>query len=182
MHQLAALVVMMLAPIGYGQTFYQPVEYEFQSGGTLYFYGGENPQVHAAAAELQASGAAWGRQSGFAFSASSVSVAREVETQRIRVFSDHWRHGLEDATLNHFNIADARNEAYSSAARYFRKRDLASQGMVTDSFIVISPRARSLTVRKSTGVRIMPQEIQPLLIVPKTLPPANPTISRASID
>lgn len=179
---LGFVFAMSVASLLSAQTVYQPLEYEYNSGGTLYFYSGDNPAVHAAAAEPMALGAAWGRRNGFAFAAASASVSREVETERIRIFSDAWRYGLQDASIVGMTVADVRNQAYASVPRYFQKAQLLRDATTVDGIKVVPARLGGITIRKSSGA-VISTPPRPVMILPKSaVTPSRTPVLRASVD
>lgn len=152
------------------QIIYEPVEYQYQAGGTIYYYGGSNPYVHDLAAEPTVPGAAWGRINGLAFGSGDIRVHREVANEPERVFTDGFRRGMLNARVVGFTANDARNEAYARAPLYFTKRDLLRSAVRRDDAWHVPAQLPTVHVYKSSGMRIdsdpkpMPR---PLMIIPK---------------
>ncbi len=107
------------APYAAAQTIYEPIRYQY-GGQNTFYYGGSDPDVIRRASGPAT--ATWGRINGYAFTSGNVTTHRTVNNDRVRVYTDaipYW-----NATLFGFTIDDARNEAYQSAPRYFRKSDI----------------------------------------------------------
>jgi hypothetical protein len=157
------------------QILYQPVQYQYESSGTYYYYGGSNPAVHQVARELYDPGTGWGRVNGYVFASGDINTFRAETKEPTRVYSDATR--TLNAGLLGMTPDDARDEAYANAARYFAKRDLVNLAVpMEDGSYVVPAHATSSSIRvsKSDGTMI-PQgpatrtvtEPRPLLIIPK---------------
>jgi hypothetical protein len=152
------------------QIVYEPVEYQYEAGGTLYYYGGSDPAVHQNARLPYNEAGTWGRTEGFAFASGDTRVHREVVSEPERIYTDATR--LSNARLLGYTIDDARNEAYANAARYFAKRDLPSMAVPKNGgwSVPASGMMQVIRVYKSNGQEITPRAPtmpQPLLIIPK---------------
>ena len=114
---LCALVLCAVAaPVASAQIFYQPVQYQYFSGGRMYYYGGSDPQVHYDANYLSNVNG-YGRTQGYAFHSGNIDTHREVVTEQTRVYTDMiptW-----NARIFGFTADDAHNEANNNAATYF---------------------------------------------------------------
>src|SRR4051794_24144624 len=98
MARLVALgLLFMLASSASAQIVYEAVEYQYRAEGTIYYYGGTNPGVHAYAAEPIPPSHTWGRVHGLAFGSGDLRVHREVTNEPQRVFSDYWHNGMQNA-------------------------------------------------------------------------------------
>ncbi|MDB5324121.1 MAG: hypothetical protein JWN40_5752 [Phycisphaerales bacterium] len=182
----ASLCALLLASASSAsaQVFYEPVQYQYFSGGRAYYYGGSNPQVHYDANYLShVSG--YGRTQGYAFHSGNIDTHREVVTEQTRVYTDmipYW-----NARIFGFTANDARNEAYSNAATYFRKADVARVARVQEDGTWVVPvqatsGAGTIEIRPYRPmVRPVVAEPKPILIIPKRLldkplwPSNNPT-------
>jgi hypothetical protein len=167
---LFASVVSVIASSASAQVFYEPVKYQYSSGGTYYYYGGSDPQVHRDAKELSHE-RGFGRTEGYAFHSGTIDVHREVVTEPVRVFTDeipYW-----NARFFGYTVDDARNAAYQNSATFFRKADLARLARVqADGTWSVSANA---SVRGTIDIRpVAPAvrpvtEPKPILIIPKRL-------------
>jgi hypothetical protein len=158
------------------QIIYQPVKYQYEAGGTIYYYGGSNPAVHEVAREPYSPGGSWGRVNGYAFVSGDIRSFRAEAWEPTRVYSDAT--GTYNAGLLGMTPDNARDEAYANAARYFVKRDLINTAIpMEDGSYVVPAHAKSggtVSVYKSDGTPI-PQgpatrtitEPRPLFIIPK---------------
>jgi hypothetical protein len=162
---LFSLVVLAcFASAASAQIYYEPVTYQYRAGGTTYYYGGSDPAVHAVAAEPVTPGRTWGRINGHAF----VGAHRVVDNEPVRVFNDALRY--RNAHNFGFTPADAMNDAYASAPRYFVKRDLLNAAVVKDGVWTVPAQARGIRIYKSSGVELTPAPAtmpRPLMIIPK---------------
>lgn len=161
-------VLMVFASSASAQIFYEPVEYQYEAGGTKYYYGGSNPAVHQYAKEPVNAAGTWGRINGFAFVSGDLRVHREVSNEPVRIFTDATR--LRNARLLGYTIDDARNEAYANASRYFVKRDVPAMAVQKDGRWVVPPTSTVVRVFKSNGTEITPPPStmpRPLLIIPR---------------
>lgn len=151
------------------QIVYEPVQYQYNSNGTLYYYGGSDPAVHHYAMQPYSPGGTWGRANGWAFFRSDVRSYRTTSNEPLRVYSDAT--GVSNAGLIGFTPDDARNEAYANTPTYFAKRDVEHTAVLKhDGSWVVPAQARPVRVYKSDGTLIdrgpttMPR---PLLVIPK---------------
>lgn len=155
------------------QVVYEPVQYQYQSGGRTYYYGGANTRVHQSA-QAESGESGWGRSNGWAFHSGNHQTHREVATEPVRVYSDQvsrW-----NAHVFGYTPDDARNAAYNNAPRYFRKADLPALARVQWDGTWLVPSQPALT---GGSVQIKPWrgwdeakktvEPKPILIIPKHL-------------
>ena len=154
------------------QIFYQPVQYQYFSGGRAYYYGGSDPYVHYCANQL--SHEPWyGRSGGYAFHSGTIDVHQEVTTEPVRVFTDMIPG--QNARFFGYTIDDAHNAANANAALYFRKADVVKMAHVQeDGTWVVPPQAGSvgtidIRVVKPAAVVKPVVEPKPILIIPKRL-------------
>ena len=150
------------------QIIYEPVQYQYEAGGTTYYYGGSDPRVHAYAQLPYSTSGTWGRTSGFAFVSGDVRSSRSVSNEPVRVFTDAV--GLVNAHLLGFTPDDARNEAYANQPRYFVKRDLLRAAVPQkDGSFVVPAQAQPVRIYKSNGMDVTPPATmpKPLMIIPK---------------
>lgn len=139
---LSACVVMSCvgAPAAFGQIVYENVRYQYEtSTGQRYYYGGQAPRVHHRAevrSELADRG--FNRYRYGAFSGGDRTFGDGLFNPQPRVYSDLLPY--RNAARYGFTADEARNEAYRSAPRYFRKIDLlrAAQLQPDGSFLVPS--------------------------------------------
>ncbi len=116
-----AITLLTLSTAGAG-VIYLPVQYEY-GGAEKYYYGGNDPAVFARverASQLHA-----------------VTRTGDQSTQPIRVYTDLLPYH-SNAAVFAFTANDARNEAYRSVPRYFRKVDL--RPMVPESKSAAEPK------------------------------------------
>lgn len=160
----------MIVSSASAQIIYEPVQYQYEAGGTTYYYGGNNPAVHDYAREPYSAGGTWGRTGGYVFVGGDIRGYREVVTERPRVFTDAVGRGMINARPYGFTADDARNEALAGLPRYFVKRDLLRGAQYRDGAWRVPARSAGIRVYKSNGQRIdtapatMPR---PLMIIPK---------------
>ena len=170
---VALLVLVAVSSSASAQVFYEPVQYQYWSGGRAYYYGGSNPLVHYRA-NLNSQSPGFGRTDGYAFRSARPDTHREVTTEPTRIYSDstpYWNARVFGASVD-----DARNAAYANSATYFRKADLkylarveadgtwsvpASAGAPTGT-IEIKPTYRG-------WMKPVYTEPRPILIIPKRL-------------
>jgi hypothetical protein len=188
---VAACVAAFLFTAGssvFAQIIYQPVTYQYSSGGSLYYYGGSNPQVHAEAQSLSQE-TSFGRSNGYAFHSATIDTHREVVHEPARVYTDMIP--FQNAHFFGYTANDARNAAYASAATYFRKADaLRAAEPQRDGTWVVPVQADGIghgTIeirpwKPAAAPAVTPViEPKPLLIIPKHLldkplwPSNNPT-------
>ena len=153
------------------QIFYQPVQYQYFSGGRAYYYGGSDPYVHWSANQL--SREPWyGRSGGYAFHSATIDVHQEVTTEPVRVFTDMIPG--QNARFFGYTVDDAHNAANANAALYFRKADVVRMAQVQeDGTWVVPPQAGSvgtIDIRVVKPAVVKPVvEPKPILIIPKRL-------------
>jgi hypothetical protein len=164
-------LLLMSASTASAQVFYQPVQYQYFSGGRMYYYGGSDPQVHYDANYLShVSG--YGRTQGYAFHSGNIDTHREVTTEQTRVYTDMiptW-----NARIFGFTADDARNEAYNNAATYFRKADVARVARVQEDGTWVVPAQATagpgtIEIRPYRPMVRPISEPKPILIIPKRL-------------
>lgn len=170
-------VFSMLAMSARAQVVYEPVQYQYFSGGRAYYYGGADPYVHWKANQL--SREEWyGRTQGYAFHSGTIDTHREVSTEPTRVYTDMiptWNARVFGYTEN-----DARNAAYANAATYFRKADLRRMARVEADGTWTVPSQPGASAAGRGTIEIKPVravtpavrpvgEPKPLLVIPKRL-------------
>ena len=156
------------------QIIYEPVRYQYESNGTLYYYGGSDPMVHQVAHELSSPGGSFGRANGWVFFGGDTRSHREEAYEPTRVYSDATR--TYNAGLLGMTPDDARDEAYANSDRNFVKRDIVVTAVPQSDGSWVVPAHTSATVRvyKSDGT-LVPQgpaartvtDPKPLFIIPK---------------
>jgi hypothetical protein len=178
------LVFLVCGSSAFAQVIFEPVRYQYQAGGQLYYYGGTDPRVHRMAAEPVGPGGSWGRINGWDFAAGDIDRHREVAFERpVRVFSDAVP-GQNAAAVARYTATDAMNDAYASVPRFFRMRDLLATGHVDESGALAVPSqpptremyggaASTGTIEIRPYVRARARartaEPRPILIIPKDL-------------
>jgi hypothetical protein len=184
---LCALLLIAASSSASAQVFYEPVQYQYFSGGRAYYYGGSDPQVHYNANMLSQE-PGYGRTNEYAFHSGDIDRHREVVTEPTRVFNDmtpYW-----NARFFGYTVDDARNAAYNNAPTYFRKADVKRMARVqSDGTWVVPSQAMSAATTGTGTIEIRParpmvrpvSEPKPILIIPKRLldkplwPSNNPT-------
>lgn len=165
------LVLFGLASSASAQVFYEPVQYQYDAGGTTYYYGGSNPRVHAFARLPYNAAGTWGRINGFSFVSADMRSHREVDDQPARVFTDAT--GLTNARQLGYTADDARNDAYAAVPRYWAKRDVPAMAVRVDNhWSVPAAAAAPIRVYKGSGEEITPRATtlpKPLMIIPKDI-------------
>jgi hypothetical protein len=166
--------LMVMSSSSFAQIIYEPIRYQYSANGSLYYYGGSDPQVHRYARSPIDASASWGRVNGWDFAAGDTDRHREVAFERpVRVFSDAV--GLQNAKFYGYTPTDAANDAYANAPRYFRKADLLATARQDASGAWIVPaqapnRAISGTIQIKPLLR--PRAVvapRPIIIIPKDL-------------
>jgi hypothetical protein len=170
---VALLFLVVVSSSASAQVVYEPVQYQYWSGGRAYYYGGSNPLVHYRAG-VNSQDPGFARSGGYAFHSARLDTHREVVTEPTRIYSDstpYWNARVFGASVD-----DARNAAYANSATYFRKADLkylarveadgtwsvpASAGATTGT-IEIKPTYRG-------WMKPVYTEPRPILIIPKRL-------------
>jgi hypothetical protein len=184
---LCASLLIVASSSASAQVFYEPVQYQYFSGGRAYYYGGSDPQVHYNANMLSHE-PGYGRTNEYAFHSGDIDRHREVVTEPTRVFNDmipNW-----NARFFGYTVDDARNAAYNNAPTYFRKADIKHMARVQEDGTWVVPSQAMPARAMGTGtIEIRPyrpmvrpvSEPKPLLIIPKRLldkplwPSNNPT-------
>jgi|SRR6185437_6705081 len=173
------LVGAFCAP-AFAQIIYQPVQYQFSTGcgDQHYFYGGTNPRVHAAAHQLLRT---YYPNNLHNFDGGNSFDQTSVLSYRAPVFSDDLPY--QNVARFGYTEADARNEAYGNAARYFRKSDeLAAAIPTADGALIVPPTpvcivptaaARASTTQPTHGqIIIIPKRLMDQPLKNFTDPPA----------
>jgi hypothetical protein len=171
----AALVLLMIlasSPAS-AQVVYEPVQYQYWSGGRAYYYGGSNPLVHYRA-NVNSQHAGFARTNGYAFHSARLDTHRAVVTEPDRIYSDstpYWNARVFGASVD-----DARNAAYANSATYFRKADLKYLARVEPDgtwSVPASAGAPTGTIEIKPGYRSWMKPVftepRPILIIPKRL-------------
>ena len=188
---LAACVVALLLGIGssaFAQIIYEPVTYQYSSGGSLYYYGGSNPRVHEDANHLSGE-TTYGRSNGYAFHSANIDTHREVVTEPTRVYTDMIP--FQNAHFFGYTVNDARNAAYAKAATYFNKAAALHAAELQNDGTWLVPSQAQVVGHGTIDIRpwkpavapvVTPvSEPKPLLQIPKRLlekplwPSNNPT-------
>jgi len=149
------------------QVMYLPVRSQFSAGGEQhYFYGGNDPRVHAMARYNC-------RPYGYAtnlhrFDGGNSFGQTSPLYDRTPVFTDCIP--FQDASRFGYTAADAHNEAYANAARYFRKADQLAAAIVTPDGSLVVPPAPVTPIYSRTMIApsTMPKRGQ-VIIIPKRL-------------
>jgi hypothetical protein len=175
------LCSVVLSSSAFAQTIvYQPVRYQFDTGrgDAKYLYGGTNPAVHQWATTPALSGYGYDRCPfrGYGtnlhrFDGGNSFGQPAPFYDRTAIYSDCV--GVQNAANFGFNEADARNEAYANAPRYFRKADLlASAVPAGDGTLVVPATAPHVYVAPVapaySALPGMPARGQ-IIIIPKKL-------------
>ena len=135
----------------FAQVLYQPVQYQYRASGQLYYYGGSDPRMHQHAEGPASAGGTWGRINGWDFASGDLDRHREVAFERpLRVYSDAV--GYQNAAFYGYTPADAMNDAYANAPRYFRKADLLATAHRDETGALIVPASAP----NSCGMSDMP--------------------------
>ena len=165
----ALLICASLGSIVNAQVIYEPVQYQYDCNGQVYYYGGSDPRVHDYACSPVGGGGRWGRVGGYGFVSGNIHTHREVLTEPTRVFTDALP--FRNAHFWGFTANDARNEAYANVPRYFRKGDLLNAAIpLGDGSWVVPAHAQPVRlVRTDRGMRIESNRVQPrpLMVIPK---------------
>jgi len=170
------VVCLMAGSSSFAQIIYEGVQYQYSSGGSLYYYGGDNPRIHAAANYLSGE-TSYGRSNGYAFHSGNVDTHREVVTEPARIFTDMMP--FENGRFYGYTVNDARNAAYARAATYFRKADaLRAARPMADGTWSVPAQANATgrgTIEIKPGKPMSPPAVTPvvgptpILIIPKRL-------------
>ena len=126
-----ALLTLTICSSGSAQVLYEPVQYQYHFASSSFYYGGTEARVFRyAAAAIQARDYS--------------SVARTIHAVcRGYVYSGAGAlgNGFENVHTGYrsFTANDARNEAYASLPRYFRKRDLLAAAIPVEDGTWIVP-------------------------------------------
>jgi len=171
---VAALI--FISSSAFAQIIYQPVQYQFSSGGSHYYYGGSDRQVHIDANHLSGE-ASYGRSNGFTFHSGNVDTHREVVTEPARIYTDLMPG--QNARFFGYTANDARNAAYANAPTYFRKADaLRAAVRQPDGTLLVTsqadaPNKGTIDIRPwkpLAAPAAMPvNQPSPILIIPKRL-------------
>jgi hypothetical protein len=159
----ALLIAILVCGKASAQIIYEPVQYQY-GDQNKYYYGGNDPRVHAYANFTRDGGGRWGRVHGFDFVSGSIDTHREVIGEPERVFADAVP--FQNARLYGYTATDARNEAYSRIPTYFRKADLLTTAV---------PQADgSWHVPAQPVEGVMPYWASPRMTAPATAPTTAP--------
>jgi hypothetical protein len=159
MNRMIALVVLVCSLPASAVVVYEPVQYQFAQPGGYYYYGGTDPAVHQLANRYI-----------------DLRIHRDAEgmvsDKPARVYSDSMPR--LNAALYGWTANDAKNEAYASIPRYFRKADLLRNAHIDCSGSLIVP-ARSPATHGCGTIEIKPWKgyksvatPKPIMIVPKS--------------
>jgi hypothetical protein len=152
----AVVVLFVLAASASAQIIYTPVQYQYGHDiGNVYYYGGHDPRVFAAAESPQ-------------------------NNTPCQVYSDTIP--FTNAAIYGYGPDDAHNEANAAIPRYFRKRDLFTGVARNPDGTVIIP-ADSAGIPTREVVHTSPT-VAPIIIIPKHLltpaPSAQLTLAKAN--
>ncbi len=174
----AGALALSISSSASAQVVYEPVQYQYQSGGQSYYYGGSDPRMHWAA-NAESGLSSWGRSNGYAFHSARLDTHREVSAEPVRVFADQMP--TQNARFFGYSVDDARNQAYANSYTYFRKADLLKtaqrQADGTWSVPAQPPAPGTIEIRPyKPAAAIRPlmdekkaAEPKPILIIPKRL-------------
>ncbi len=165
------LCSVVLSSSAFAQTIvYQPVQYQFSAGrgDEKYLYGGTNVMVHAMARRCAPYGFATNLHR---FDGGNSFGQPSPMYDRTAIYSDCV--GMQNAAHFGFNEADARNEAYANAPRYFRKADLLASAVPAGDGTLLVPATAphyvaSAVDRSYSTLPGMPARGQ-VIIIPKKL-------------
>jgi hypothetical protein len=166
-HIISASVAVLfcaLASAAGAQVIYEPVQYQYDSGGRAYYYGGSNPQVHRNANQLSHE-SGFGRSNGWAFHSGSIDTHREVGTEPTRVYSDMIP--TRNARVFGYTADDARNAAYANSATYFRKSDVVRLARVAPDGTWVVPANAQSPARGGGTIEI--KVVRPATTLPKPI-------------
>lgn len=168
---LVVLCAVVMSSKASAQIVYEPVQYQYGEQNK-YYYGGNDPRVHAYANATQDGGGRWGRVHGFDFVSGSIDTHREVTGEPERVFADSIP--FQNARIYGYTATDARNEAYDRMPTYFRKADLLATAVPqTDGswLVPATPQAQGVVVYPQPARMMVPRRPttapRPLMILPK---------------
>jgi hypothetical protein len=128
---IAAALCIGFVSAASAQVFYEPVQYQHHFAGSTFYYGGHNPRVFAAAA-----GDILSRD--YSSVTHAIHVMRGSEAYTDAAVLDN----AGDSTYtgySRFTANDARNEAYASVPRYFKKANLLAAAELTEDGTWIVP-------------------------------------------
>ena len=163
---LAAFALLLACSPAFSQVIYQPVQYQFSlgSGDQHYFYGGNNPRVHAAA---HFSTRAYYPNNQHNFDGGNSFGQTSLLNDRSPVFTDCVP--FRDASRIGFTEADAHNEAYANAARYYRKSDELAAAIPTADGALIVPPTPVCVAASADQLRAAVPHRGEIIIIPKRL-------------
>lgn len=171
MRLVGGLVVVLCAASSFAQVIYEPVQYQYKTGGRTYYYGGADPRVHQSAAWPSVPGVDWGRSNGLAFHSANVHTSRQVRTERPRVFTDALP--LRNAWIHGFTANDARMEAMNNVPLYWRKRDMTNAAIPLDRGHVVPAQwqrfADAGTIEIKPYTPAPRKERNAVIVIPKEL-------------
>lgn len=144
---LVLVALMVVASSSDAQVIYEPVQSQYGTENQKLYYGGSSAQVLRA-----------GRYFGL----------RPLANEPLRVYTD--RLPGHNAALYGHTPDDARNDAYNSLPRYFRKRDLLESAVVEGNAAVVPARAPQRGVIEIRPyVRPLRRSIDPVIVIPKSI-------------
>jgi hypothetical protein len=182
-----ALCSVVICSSAFAQVFYEPVksQYDAGNGDAKYYYGGNNPGVHQWATTPALSGYGYTDRCPFRGYATNLhrfdggnSFGQPSPLyDRTPVYSDCI--GYQDASHFGYTSADAHNEAYANAPRYFRKADILSAAqLLPDGTWSVPANASGYQIlrvspppmyRATTAPVTVPSSRGQILIIPKRL-------------
>lgn len=154
MLKAALLFTVVLGSAATAQVVYTPVEYQYGTGNDRYYYGGSDPRVHERAAR-----------------AAAARAIRGVANTLPQVYSDALPF-QPNAAVYGVTASDARDQAYASVPRYFRKKDLVGKVEADGSITVpaTAPQAVSTPVTRPAATPTTKPGV--IIIIPKSKPAA----------
>jgi hypothetical protein len=139
---LLAGIAALAASTASAQVIHEPVTYQHDADGQIYYYGGSDPNVHSYAQGPRDAAGRWGRVQGAAFVSGDVHRHRTVRHEPVRVFTDALPY--RNARVHGFTPSDAANEAAARVPLYYRKADLLAAAEARDGVRVVLYDAQSI--------------------------------------
>ena len=136
---------------------YEPVRIEY-GNGQRYYYAGDNPAIHAAAAYPYVPGTNFGRVGGFAF----VNDRREVVQRFPRLFTDAL--GPVDGRTFGLTINQVANEANARVPQFFPQGGCAGDGKAGRHGVAVCPGGSHLAAGPARHHRHSP--VRPAAALP----------------
>jgi hypothetical protein len=163
---LFVLIGSICAP-AMAQVIYLPVQYQFSTGcgDQHYFYGGVDPRVHATAHQMLRT---YYPNNLHNFDGGNSFGQPSVLHDRPAVFSDDMP--FQNVARFGYTEADAHNEAYANAARYYRKSDeLAAAIPAPDGSLIVPPTPVYITPTAAPRASTTQPSHGQIIIIPKRM-------------